>query len=143
MRQFTISKLLIAFLLMLCCGTAVASDFVTVEGFKFLVDTDKDEATLLANGYSGEVFVPEKVLFEGKEYLVTTLGEKCFGSTVTKVHIPNTVKKLGARSFYNSGVKTIEIPNSVTSLDDECCAESSLREIQLPNSIKSFGYQCF
>lgn len=129
--------------MVLCCGTAMASDFVTVDGFKFLVDTEKEEATLLANGYSGEVFVPEKVLFEGKEYLVTTLGEKCFGSTVTKVHIPNTVKKLGARSFYNSGVKTIEIPNSVTSLDDECFAESSLREIQLPNSIKSFGYQCF
>lgn len=41
MKLFTFSKLLIAFLMMLCGSTAMASDFVTVDGFKFLVDTDK------------------------------------------------------------------------------------------------------
>lgn len=143
MRQFTISKLLIAFLMLLCCGTAMASDFVTVDGFKFLVDTDKNEATLLPNDYSGEVVIPEHVAFEMMDYPVTTLGANCFGSTVTSVCIPNTVKILGAKSFYGSGVKSIEIPNSVVSLEKECFAESSLCGIQLPNSVISLGYKCF
>lgn len=143
MRQFTISKLLIAFLMLLCCGTAMASDFVTVDGFKFLVDTDKNEATLLPNDYSGEVVIPEHVAFEMMDYPVTTLGANCFGSTVTSVCIPNTVKILGAKSFYGSGVKSIEIPNSVVSLEKECFAESSLCGIQLPNSVilKSATYR--
>lgn len=145
MRQFTISKLLIAFLLMLCCGTAVASDFVTVDGFKFLVDTDKDEATLLANGYSGEVVVPEKVTWEGVDYPVVAFSDQCFyNSSVSTVKIPNTVLILGEACFKSSGIQSIEIPSSVTMLGKDCFSQCKyLYNVILPNSITKIPYGCF
>lgn len=145
MRQFTISKLLIAFLLMLCCGTAVASDFVTVDGFKFLVDTDKDEATLLANGYSGEVVVPEKVTWEGVDYPVVEFSDQCFyNSSVSTVKIPNTVVILGEACFKSSGIQSIEIPSSVTMLGKDCFSQCEyLYNVILPNSITKIPYGCF
>lgn len=145
MRQFTISKLLIAFLLMLCCGTAVASDFVTVDGFKFLVDTDKDEATLLANGYSGEVVVPEKVTWEGVDYPVVAFSDQCFyNSSVSTVKIPNTVVILGEACFKSSGIQSIEIPSSVTMLGKDCFSQCEyLYNVILPNSITKIPYSCF
>ena len=145
MRQFTISKLLIAFLLMLCCGTAVASDFVTVDGFKFLVDTDKDEATLLANGYSGEVVVPEKVTWEGVDYPVVAFSDQCFyNSSVSTVKIPNTVVILGEACFKSSGIQSIEIPSSVTMLGKDCFSQCKyLYNVILPNSITKIPDGCF
>lgn len=145
MRQFTISKLLIAFLLMLCCGTAVASDFVTVDGFKFLVDSDKDEATLLANGYSGEVVVPEKVTWEGVDYPVVAFSDQCFyNSSVSTVKIPNTVVILGEACFKSSGIQSIEIPSSVTMLGKDCFSQCEyLYKVILPNSITKIPYGCF
>lgn len=143
MRQFTNSKLLVAFLMMLCCGTAMASDFVTVDGFKFLVDTDKDEATLLANDYSGEVVVPEKVTFEGKDYPVTTFGPNCFGRNVLKVTIPLSVRTISDYCFQNAGIEEIKLPSSLTELGAECFKGSLLKEIEIPSSITSIGGSCF
>ena len=143
MKQLSISRLVVVFLLALCSSATFASDFVTVDGFKFLVDTNKDEATLLANDYSGEVVVPASVTFEGKDYPVTTLGTECFGSSVTKVAIPNSVTTLGDKCFYKSGVKTIDIPNSVTTLGDKCFYKSGVKTIDIPNSVTSLGESCF
>ena len=130
---------------MLCCGTAVASDFVTVDGFKFLVDTDKDEATLLANGYSGEVVVPEKVTWEGVDYPVVAFSDQCFyNSSVSTVKIPNTVVILGEACFKSSGIQSIEIPSSVTMLGKDCFSQCEyLYNVILPNSITKIPYGCF
>lgn len=145
MRHFTISRFLIAFLMMLCCGTAMASDFVTVDGFKFLVDTDKDEATLLANDYSGEVVVPQKVALDGVDYPVVAFADQCFyNSNVSIVKIPNTVATLGEKCFSQSRIKSVEIPSSVVSLGKECFDQcDSLVDVALPNSILSIPESCF
>lgn len=145
MRQFTISRLLIAFLMMLCCGTAMASDFVTVDGFKFLVDTDKDEATLLANDYSGEMVVPEKVAWKGVDYPVVAFSDQCFyNSGVSAVKIPGTVVKLGEGCFEKSRIQSIEIPSSVTTLGKDCFSQCGyLYNVILPNSIAEIPYGCF
>lgn len=145
MRQFTISKLLIAFLMMLCCGTAMASDFVTVDGFKFLVDTDKDEATLLPNNYSGEMVVPEKVAWKGVDYPVVAFSDQCFyNSGVSAVKIPGTVVKLGESCFEKSRIQSIIIPSSVTTLGKKCFSQCDfLCDVILPNSIAEIPYGCF
>ena len=145
MRQFTISRLLIAFLMMLCCGTAMASDFVTVDGFKFLVDTDKDEATLLANNYSGEMVVPEKVAWKGVDYPVVAFSDQCFyNSGVSAVKIPGTVVKLGESCFEKSRIQSIIIPSSVTTLGKNCFSQCNLLcDVILPNSISAISSGCF
>ena len=41
------------------------------------------------------------------------LSSNCFGTKVTSVKIPNTVRSLASKCFYQAGIKSIEIPNSV------------------------------
>lgn len=143
MKQFTISKLLVAFFMQLCYGTMLASNIVTVEGFRFLIDTDENEATLLSNDYSGEIVIPEKVTFEGIDYPITVLSSNCFGTKVTSVKIPNTVRSLASKCFYQAGIKSIEIPNSVAWLGASCFEYSDLTTIQIPESVLGIGESCF
>lgn len=145
MKHFTIPMLLVAFLMMLCCGTAMASDFVTVDGFKFLVDTDKNEATLLPNNYSGEMVVPEKVAWKGVDYPVVAFSDQCFyNSGVSAVKIPGTVVKLGESCFEKSRIQSIIIPSSVTTLGKKCFSQCDfLCDVILPNSISDIPSWCF
>ena len=72
------SKLLIAFVMVLCWNSVKASDFITVDGFKYYVDTTKGEATILANDYEGDIVIPSVVVFEDKDYAVATIGKNAF-----------------------------------------------------------------
>ena len=81
MKQFTISKLLGAFFMQLCYGTMLASNIVTVEGFRFLIDTDENEATLLSNDYSGGLLYRKGGFGISTSY--NSIGSNCFGTKVT------------------------------------------------------------
>lgn len=78
MKHLMSSKLLIAFVMVLCWNSVKASDFITVDGFKYYVDTTKGEATILANDYEGDIVIPSVVVFEDKDYAVTTIGKNAF-----------------------------------------------------------------
>lgn len=144
MKPLSILRLVVVFLLALCSSATFASDFVTVDGFKFLVDTNKDEATLVANDYSGEVVVPASVTFDGKDYPVTSLGTECFGSSVTKVAIPNSVTSLGESCFEFSSLEKIDLPESVVALGPSCFSFChSLQDVVLPNSLTYIPKGCF
>ena len=73
MKHLMSSKLLIAFVMVLCWNSVKASDFITVDGFKYYVDTTKGEATILANDYEGDIVIPLVLHFEGQEYDVTII----------------------------------------------------------------------
>lgn len=143
MKQLSISRLVVVFLLALCSSATFASDFVTVDGFKFLVDTDKDEARLLANDYSGEVVVPASVTFEGKDYPVTVIGSNCFSSSTKSVLLPNTVTEFEKSAFSGTGIKNLIIPNSVVKIGEGCFSASSLETIVFPSGITEIPANCF
>ena len=72
-----------------------------------------------SNEYSGNVVIPSSVTYGGKEYSVTSIGEKAFWycSGLTSVTISNSVTYIGSQAFENcSGLTSVEIPNSVTSI---------------------------
>ncbi|MDV3105993.1 leucine-rich repeat domain-containing protein [Segatella copri] len=98
--------------------------------------------------YSGDIVVPEKVKGnDGVEYVVTSLGDGCFGScsALTSITIPSSVTSLGENCFsYCSGLTSITIPSSVTSLGGFCFSGcSSLTSITIPSSVTSLSWSCF
>ncbi|MBO5888088.1 MAG: leucine-rich repeat domain-containing protein [Bacteroidaceae bacterium] len=122
------------------------------------------------NSYTGDIVIPESVVYNAKTYSVTSIGNgafrNCSGLTsvtihnsvtsigsyafsgcsgLTSVNIPNSVTSIVSRVFYNcTGLTTITIPNSVTSIESDAFSGcSGLTSVTIPNSVTSIGGYAF
>ncbi len=59
------------------------------------------------------------------------------------MYIPDCVKKIGCRSFYESPVGKVVIPDSVTTIETEAFLDCSLREIEIPDSVTTIETWAF
>ncbi len=98
-------------MMLMTASSAMAQEakFEVISGLRYLLDTGAKTATLMPktdSKYSGDIIIPEKVKGnDGVEYVVTSLGDGCFGSC--------------------SALTSITIPSSVTSLDFDCFKDCS------------------
>ena len=169
MRNFTLRKgfleskcgtrssfkgfVMLVVMMLMMASSAMAEDvkFEVIDGLRYLLDTGAKTAALMSKtdgNYSGDIVVPEKVKGnDGVEYVVTSLGDGCFGScsALTSITIPSSVTSLGENCFsYCSGLTSITIPSSVTSLGDFCFDNcSGLTSITIPSSVTSLSWSCF
>ena len=169
MRNFTLRKgfleskcgtrssfkgfVMLVVMMLMTASSAMAQEakFEVIGGLRYLLDTGAKTATLMSKtdgNYSGDIVVPEKVKGnDGVEYVVTSLGDGCFGScsALTSITIPSSVTSLGENCFsYCSGLTSITIPSSVTSLGDFCFDNcSGLTSITIPSSVTSLSWSCF
>ena len=75
-----------------------------------------------SNEYSGNVVIPESIVYQGNTYSVTSIGNSAFSycNNLTSVTIPNSIKSINYRAFYEcSSLSSIEIPQSVTFIADQ------------------------
>ena len=98
---------------------------IEVDGicYNFLQDNEVEVTTkgLRAGGvyYSGEIVIPSTITYDGKNYNVTSIGERAFwsgkeNSCLTSVTIPEGVISIGDNAFGNcTALTSITIPNSI------------------------------
>ena len=143
--------LLVVIAILATSNSYAQASFETIDGLRYLIDSDAKTATLTANTgekYSGDIVVPEKVMAsDGVEYPVTSFGDNAFKECgeLKSITIPSAVTSLGNYCFYYcSGLTNVTIPSSVTSLGSGCFAYcSGLTSIIIPSSVTSLNYYCF
>ena len=144
--------LLVVIAILATSNTYAQASFETIDGLRYLIDSDVKTATLAANNgdekYSGNIVVPEKVkASDGVEYPVTAFGDNAFEECggLKSITIPSSVTSLGNNCFYECrGLTSLTIPSSVTSLGYGCfsCC-SGLTNVTIPSSVTFLGNYCF
>ncbi|MBO7537698.1 MAG: leucine-rich repeat domain-containing protein, partial [Prevotella sp.] len=109
--------------------------------------TGTAEVTQHPNKYRGAISIPDKVVIDGTEYSVTSIGIEAFSycSGLTSITIPNSVMSIGNYAFYFClGLTSVTIPSSVTSIG-KCAFSNCMRltSIAIPNSVASIGSSAF
>ena len=106
--------------------------------------TYRDEG---GNSYSGAVAIPTLIIFNDKNYRVTSIGDYAFFncSGLTSITLTNSMTSIGPYAFSGcSSLSYIIIPNGVTSIGYSAFINcSGLTIILIPNSVTSIGSGVF
>lgn len=142
-RLFQLSFLMMALLLP---ATAMAADYVSVNGVIYLID-DNEASVYYGKNFSGDLVIPESVSYNGTNYVVTTIATSAFYGCInlTSVTIPNTVTTIGNSAFNGcSSLSSVTIGNSVTIIGTGAFFKcKSLSSVVIPNSVITIGNQAF
>lgn len=99
-----IKNLIASAILLTACISANAQTFL-YDGLWFDIESDETcilRSTWIGPKYSGDIIVPEKAIYDGKEYTVTkTLGAFWRCDELTSVSLPETITTIGDQSFEN------------------------------------------
>ena len=141
------SKIKLLTIVVLLCSISVSAHDFEVDGIYYNITSSADLTVEVTNevgyygpdAYSGDMTIPENVVYNGSNYKVTGIGTNAFYECagLTNITIPNSVTSIGASAFSGcSNLTNIAIPNSVTSIGT--CAFwgcSSLTDITISNSV--------
>ena len=86
--------------------------------------------------------IKKAVIYNG----VTNIGSGAFYgcSNLTIISIPNSVKSIGVRAFWECGLTSVTLPNSVTSIEASAFSGcTALTSVTIPNSVKSIEEATF
>ncbi len=122
-----------------------------VDGIIYIINNNKATVTYPrfynSSTYSGNVIIPETVIYNGTIITVTSIGDNAFSdcSGLTSVTIPNSVTSIGDKAFSDcSGLTSVTISNSVTSIGDKAFSDcSGLTSVTIPNPVTSIGDKAF
>ena len=125
------------------------ADTVEINGiyYNLISKNNVAEVTSNPNRYSGTITIPSSVTYEGKQYNVTSIGDKAFQTcySLESVTISNGIVSIGNNAFdYCTSLTSVEIPNSVKTIGNSAfigCA--GLTTINIPNSVTTIGGAAF
>ena len=161
---------------LLLCSTAMVANNFEKDGIHYNI-TSETELTLEVTSYNNSsgmytdnVEIPSTVIYESKEYMVTSIGDYAFYycSSLSSITIPESVTSIGSHAFsgcsgelavncnipssssyssgafYNSSFSKVTIGNNVTSIGDYAFYNCSyLTSISIPESVTSIGKSAF
>lgn len=132
--------------ILLCSIKGLADGNVYTLKYSF----DEAEGTAIVTGYEGtpeNMVVPAEIVVNGKQYIVTSIGENAFQGcrSLISLELPATLKSIEKYAFANcSSLISLEFPVSLISIGDyafDSCI--SLPSVELPRNIVTIGEGAF
>lgn len=102
------------------------SDAVEIDGiyYNLIKKASMAEVAEAPKRYTGDIVIPDSVIYDGQTYHVTSIGSMAFA--------------------HCTQLKSVKIANSVTAINQEAFAECrNIKEIPLPDSLKTIGSMAF
>ena len=125
----------------------------TIDNYVYQVNDDGVSATLTEcidlQHLSGDVNIPEKVSYDGKEYTVTVIGDGAFGNCwqeLGSLNLPNTIIKIGDYAFYSCGLTgSLNLPSSLTYIGENAFSgcHNITGSLYIPDSVTFLGNNAF
>lgn len=130
---------------------ANSSEGVTINGFKYVITSEEEKtaAVIRVNSvtHKGEIVFPETVEIKGQQYTLTEISNGLLISQtgVTKVTLPETVKRIAGSSFNGcSSLTEINLPENLEFMGGGCFLGCrSLTSISIPKNIKTIRDKTF
>lgn len=131
-----IQRIVMAVVALCASLTAFANDF-RQDGIYYYI-TSKENRTVMvtSNGnygcYSGDIEIPQKVIYKSTTYTVTEISSGAFQvcRDLTSVIIPNSVTRIGGWAFTHcSNLTSVTIPKSVTDIGSGIFASCANLEV--------------
>jgi hypothetical protein len=115
-------KLLLSLMMILLPMMAMAVE-VEIDGLRYELVSKTKEAEVAGktSQYSENIVIPEKINYEGEEYLVKSIKQYAFSNSFSliSVAIPNSVTSIGSNAFsYCSKLTTVTLPNNITRIEN-------------------------
>ena len=98
------------------------------------------------SNFTGEVAIPETVVYNKINYAVTGIGDHAFSSnkTITSIIVPNTVNFIEASAFSYSNIASVTLPETIETIGNEVFMSCHrLESIAIPNSVTELRYGAF
>jgi len=143
MRRFYLSA--IAFLWSLI----IHAVSVEIDGIAYNINLKTGLTEVTSNAfhpYSGDIVIPETIVYENTEYTVTGIGGGAFSQrNITSITFPNSITSIGPSAFsYCNVLDSVVIPERVTIIPDMAFASSeSLRHVILPEGVTLIDNSAF
>ncbi|MBP3710878.1 MAG: leucine-rich repeat protein [Bacteroidaceae bacterium] len=122
--------------------------YIGIIGSHFAYVTNRDYSTLEPS-YSGDVVVPEQVVYEGRTYNIVSVGPNAFYCCegLRSVKLPSTVKAISASAFLGcTGLQWVDMPAGLQGINYTAFAAcTSLKQISLPRGtelVDSMTFYC-
>ena len=128
----------VATCLLLVCNAVFAQTF-TVDNIKYEV-SGGDEVIIVGveDAPKGSLVLPDKVTFEGQEYIVTMIDGFSSYTELTHIQLPNNLVDILSGAFSGCvNLKQIELPESLETIHQSAFKGcTALRDVKFPNRMK-------
>lgn len=108
---------------------------------------DNDHANKIAP--NGILSFPSTVTHEGKTYTVTCVSgfndrlNDGTGSSIIKIELPASLKKINGNSFAGTSVSEIDLPETLECIDPGVFARCPIKNVKLPDALTYIGDYAF
>lgn len=119
---------------------------VEVDGICYELDSLNNTAQVVSGQYQGDIIIPVDILYEGKTYSITSIGESAFtNGYVLSVTIGDNVTTIGKKAFYYChALKSVTLGKGVTTIGELAFSEcANLRTITIPGNVSNVGPKAF